>query len=245
MAILRNSATIPIYSNNNIGAYANAPLGKLALNGNIVNSSSGTVSFRDKNYYSSISITSVANISNSNFTIVGTSNGALITETIAGPNSNTVLTNTLFDTIISITVSNNQVLSAFNIGSNSDVAFLAIYNPFNNYSYNEGRPIITILIINRDLTTTITSNSATLYGVCGSDIGVIRKTDVSYNIGRNINLDVIAGGSSIITSATLNSGLNLNPNYPYYGILFYIPYNVRDNTGGFTGQYFIETAYTG
>lgn len=245
MALIRNSSTIPVYSNNSIGNYANAPLGNLVLNGTIVDSMTGKVSFIDKNYYSTISITSTFNISNSNFTIIGTSNGCLITETIAGPNNNTVFSNTLFDSVSFITISNNVINNAFSIGSNGDVGFLANYNTVNNYSYNEGRPIITILIINRELGSTLVSNSAVLYGVCDQSIGFLTKTNSSFNINRNIKLDVLAGGNSIITSATLNAGLNINPNYPYYGIYFYIPFNVRDNTGGFVGEYFIETAYTG
>lgn len=63
-----------------------------------------------------VTLTSAANLSAINFTIVGTWNGVPITRVIAGPNANTVATTATFDTVISVTPSAT-------VGSNVSVGF--------------------------------------------------------------------------------------------------------------------------
>lgn len=79
-----------------------AGAGSLTLNGELVNTG-GTVIFNGISR--AVTLTSAGNVSGVNFTINGTlaPNGA-VSETIAGPNANTVETTQVFDTITSITV---------------------------------------------------------------------------------------------------------------------------------------------
>jgi len=71
------------------------------LNGTLSTPNSSVIAF--DNYSRTISITSANNHGAVNFTINGTYNGANVTQTIAGPNANTVFGTQLYDTITSIT----------------------------------------------------------------------------------------------------------------------------------------------
>jgi hypothetical protein len=71
------------------------------LNGTLSTPNSSVIAF--DNYSRTISITSVNNHAAVNFTINGIYNGANVTQTIAGPNNNTVFGTQLYDTITSIT----------------------------------------------------------------------------------------------------------------------------------------------
>lgn len=64
-----------------------------------------------------VSLTSTGNISGVNVTIAGfDSEGNAVTETIAGPNNNTVFTAVLFNVVTSVTV-NGAVATAMSVGS--------------------------------------------------------------------------------------------------------------------------------
>lgn len=92
-----------------------AAAGSLTLNGNLVNKVNGVMSFANKGYSRSISLTSVNNLSGVNFTITGVQNNVVISETIAGPNNNTVYGAFIYDTITSITT--NGAAAAVSVGS--------------------------------------------------------------------------------------------------------------------------------
>lgn len=62
-----------------------------------------------------ITLTSGNNLSGVNFTITGTLNGASISEVLAGPNSNTVTSVNIYDSIISITT--NAAAAAVSAGT--------------------------------------------------------------------------------------------------------------------------------
>lgn len=83
----------------------------LVLNGNVANQMTNQVSFIDRGYSRSISLTSANNLAAVNFTISGIQNGVLITEVLAGPNANTVYSVQIYDKIYSIATSGavNQV----------------------------------------------------------------------------------------------------------------------------------------
>ncbi|CAB4124204.1 hypothetical protein UFOVP51_71 [uncultured Caudovirales phage] len=81
-----------------------AGAGNLVLNGNLANSTNSQVNFLSKGYSRSISLTSVNNLSAINFTILGSQNGVLLSETLTGPNATTKYGNNIYDFIISITV---------------------------------------------------------------------------------------------------------------------------------------------
>jgi len=85
-----------------------AGAGALTLNGADV--SGGTASFAASGDYPrvgyQVGLASTANLSGVDFTIVGTDpNGVALSETIAGPNNNTVETTGYFKTVTSVTVS--------------------------------------------------------------------------------------------------------------------------------------------
>ena len=83
----------------------------LVLNGNLANQVTNQVSFIDRGYSRSISLTSANNLGGVNFTISGIQNGVLVTEVLVGPNNNTVYSAQIYDKIYSITTNNavNQV----------------------------------------------------------------------------------------------------------------------------------------
>lgn len=82
------------------GLTANIPL---LLNGSYVNKTTRTVNFVDDfGIVPRITLNSAANISGINFLITGYQNGVFISETLAGPNANTVTSVNCFDTLLQI-----------------------------------------------------------------------------------------------------------------------------------------------
>jgi hypothetical protein len=79
---------------------ANTPL---LLNGSYVNKITRTVNFvNDFNIVPRITLNSAANLSGINFLITGYQNGVFISETLTGPNANTVTSVNCFDTVAQI-----------------------------------------------------------------------------------------------------------------------------------------------
>ena len=82
------------------GLTANTPL---LLNGSYVNKTTKTVNFVDDfGIVPRITLNSAAYLSGINFLITGYQNGVFISETLAGPNANTVTSINCFDTLIQI-----------------------------------------------------------------------------------------------------------------------------------------------
>ena len=82
------------------GLTANTPL---LLNGSYVNKITRTVNFVDDfNIVPRITLNSAANLSGINFLITGYQNGVFISETLTGPNANTVTSVNCFDTVAQI-----------------------------------------------------------------------------------------------------------------------------------------------
>lgn len=79
---------------------ANIPL---LLNGSYVNKITRTVNFVDDfNIVPRVTLNSAANLSGINFLITGYQNGVFISETLVGPNANTVTSVNCFDTVAQI-----------------------------------------------------------------------------------------------------------------------------------------------
>lgn len=79
---------------------ANIPL---LLNGSYVNKTTKTVNFVDDfGIVPRITLNSAANLSGINFLITGYQNGVFISETLTGPNANTVTSVNCFDTLLQI-----------------------------------------------------------------------------------------------------------------------------------------------
>lgn len=82
------------------GLTANTPL---MLNGAYVNKTTKTANFVDDfGIVPRITLNSAANLSGINFLITGYQNGVFISETLAGPNANTVTSINCFDTLLQI-----------------------------------------------------------------------------------------------------------------------------------------------
>lgn len=111
--------------------------GPLLLNGTLFNSSiPNQISFARVNLIRSISLTSVNNLSATNFVISGLQNGAFVTETLAGPNNNTVYGTKNYDIITSVVTS--TAVTGIKVGTgDSGYLPLLVVNPnagFINYS---------------------------------------------------------------------------------------------------------------
>jgi len=78
---------------------ANTPL---LLNGSYVNKTTRIVNFIDFGIVPRVTLNSAANLSAINFLITGYQNGVFISETLTGPNANTVTSVNCFDTVTQI-----------------------------------------------------------------------------------------------------------------------------------------------
>lgn len=186
---------VPNVSANNIANLNNTAQGALALNGALVNYD-GTVTFN--NYQTTVTITSAADISVTSFTIIGYNKEILVTESIQGPNANTVTTNNLFGKILSISA-NTNVNQAYTIGCNSDIAISVSYD-----MQSRATGLYTI-----SCPTTVAAwagANAVLYGLVNTPYKLLLKNNLVVAT-HDIYLDIIQGGTSSITQANLNAGL--------------------------------------
>lgn len=87
----------------------------LVLNGNLADQVTNQVSFIDRGYSRSISLTSANDLSAATFTISGTQNGVFVTENVTGPNDETVYSMLDYDVITSIIV--DGAVNAVSVGS--------------------------------------------------------------------------------------------------------------------------------
>lgn len=91
-----------------------APLQSLGGAGSMTLNGSNIGPFQIIGMIRAVSLTSANNNSGVNFTVTGTVNGRAISQTIAGPNNNTVETTAVFDVITSITF--NGAINAVSAG---------------------------------------------------------------------------------------------------------------------------------
>lgn len=92
-----------------------AGVGPLTLNGNLVNPTTGIMSFIAHGYSRQVSLTSTNNLSGVTFTVKGIQNGVPISEPITGPNITTVYGVETYDVITSITTTG--AAAAVSVGS--------------------------------------------------------------------------------------------------------------------------------
>lgn len=85
-----------------------ASAGNLLLNGTYSVLTNTTINFLSHGFIPNLSLTSVNNLSGATFTINGVQNSTVISETIAGPNNNTVYTTNSFDIVSSISVASGS-----------------------------------------------------------------------------------------------------------------------------------------
>ena len=88
----------------------------LLLNGSYVNKTTRTVNFVDDfGIVPRITLNSTANLSGINFLITGYQNGVFISETLTGPNANTVTSVNCFDSVVQI-IPNGTTGSTLQVG---------------------------------------------------------------------------------------------------------------------------------
>ena len=224
MSIFRQAVNIPTVASSvaNIATYANvAAAGQLTLNGSLVGIT-GQVSFINMGYASGLSITSGANISAATFTIVGTYNGLIIQESLVGPNNNTVYTNNLFHTIVSISV-NGAIANAFTIGSNYNIAVVL---PDGNSKAGFTHPNYNYSILLNSLTAggQWAAGGAIIYGVSNNAPLSLQASNLTY-ANRPSNyfaLPVTGAALAAITQVQLNNGIIVQTTYPYAAVIVYL-----------------------
>ena len=98
--------------------------GPLLLNGILFNSSiPDQISFISNKVIRSVSLTSVNDLSLTNFVITGLQNGAYVSETVSGPNNNTVYGTKYYDIITSVVAS--TAVNGIQVGT-GDAGFLPL-----------------------------------------------------------------------------------------------------------------------
>jgi hypothetical protein len=230
MSIFRQAVNIPTVASSsaNIGTYNGlippTPGNSinLTLNGSLVGIN-GQVSFISNGYASGLSFTSGLNVSTSTFTIVGTYNGLIIQESLAGPNNNTVYTNNLFHTIISISATGGGVANAFTIGSNYNIAVVL---PDGNSKSGLTHPNYNYSILLNSLTAAgqWAAGNAIIYGVSNIAPVSLQASNLTY-ANRPSNyfaLPVTGAALAAITQAQLNNGIIVQTTYPYAAVIVYL-----------------------
>lgn len=92
-----------------------AGAGSLLVNGSLSTGTGGAQRASFGNVSRTVSLTSTNDLHLVNVTITGILQGAVVSSTIAGPNSNTVYTTQLYDTVTAISV--NGAVTAMSVGS--------------------------------------------------------------------------------------------------------------------------------
>lgn len=213
MSVFKQSVIVPVVSADNIGTYPEVVTGNLILNGPKV--IDGYVSFIREGYSSSISFTSAADISAASFTVVGLNNGIVISETLTGPNANTVDTDNLFQTIISISAS-ADVAEAYTIGSNFNIAI--VYGSYNTRSISNINLNYNTLINSITAANDWAAGTLIVYGVMDNLPSFFTATNLTYATREN-NYFALTNVDAVTTQANLNSGFITQTTYPFIGIV--------------------------
>lgn len=204
----------PAANNLDVCALQNtAGAANLVLNGNLANQVTNQVSFIDRGYSRSISLTSANNLGGINFTIQGIQNGVLITEVLVGPNNNTVYSVQIYDKIYSIATSAavNQVRAG--------TGFLGFFPLIN---INLERDNINYILTTSKLT------AASIHTTIFSTVLDVRNNGVTFlaAVGNNFNLFPIKADAAddryIFPVPPSVATPFFQPSPPYNSLLIYI-----------------------
>lgn len=145
----------------------------LVLNGNLA--SNNTVPFINNGYSRQVSFTSANNLSSATFTITGLQNGVQVSETLSGPNNDSVYSAGTYDIIFSISV--NTIVIDVSVGS----------------GYNGFFPLIPVDLTQLDINYTLSLGSlvssnqinTTIYTTLDNilDNGLIFSNIITDNVG--------------------------------------------------------------
>jgi len=206
--------TFPVANNLDVCALQNtAGAANLILNGNLADRVTNQVSFIDRGYSRSISLTSANNLAAVNFTISGIQNGVLITEVLAGPNSNTVYSVQIYDKIYSIATSGlvNQVRAG--TGHLGFFPLIDINLERDNINYI----LTTSKVTAGSIRTTI---FATIVGIRNNGSTFLDATVNNYNL-----FEIKASGADdqyLFPIYPVPGNESFQPSPPYYSLIIYI-----------------------
>lgn len=197
-------STTAVAALQNLGA-----AGSLVLNGSL---STGSGNIYIPNMVRAISLTSTNNLSGVNFTINGSSYGTAISETIAGPNNNTVQTTEIFDTVTSITT--NGAVNAVSAGIGSIGSTPWMWVDCNKMVLNVAVNVYAVGTINYTLQTTIVQEGDVLSGV-GTLSPVTALTNATASQGSSFSIPCThariyinsSGANGVIQAQFLQQGI--------------------------------------
>ena len=185
----------------------------LILNGNLADRVTNQVSFIDRGYSRSISLTSANDLSGVGFTISGIQNGVLITENLAGPNTNTVYSAEIYDKIYSITT--DGLVNQVSVGTGY-TGFFPLIN------INLERDNIDYILTTSKLT------AASIHTTIFSTVLDIKNNGATFlaAVGNNFNLFTIKGDEAedqyIFPVPPSVVAPYFQPSPPYNSFLIYI-----------------------
>lgn len=194
------------------------------LNGPLV-SPNGQVSFISMGYSSNISITSAANNSAYSYIISGVSNGTVVSETIVGPNANTVSTNTLFDIVTSVRSTNNiNLAQAVTIGSGSSIA-IVLQNANNLADNGQPNTLYNVFVNAVGAAAGWAAGQLNIYGVGAKGvIGPLTNTSLTYATRNNNYIPIPTTGAAQVayTAVQLANGFNVKTESPFGAVIVYL-----------------------
>jgi hypothetical protein len=194
------------------------------LNGPLV-SPNGQVSFISMGYSSNISITSAANNSAYSYIISGISNGTVVSETIVGPNANTVSTNTLFDIVTSVRSTNNIILAqAITIGSGSSIA-IVLQNANNLADNGQPNTLYNVFVNAVGAAAGWAAGQLNIYGVGGKGVmGPLTNTSLTYATRNNNYIAIPTTGAAqpAYTAVQLANGFREQVPSPFSAVIVYL-----------------------
>jgi hypothetical protein len=190
----------------------------LILNGNLA--SSGIVPFINNGYSRQVSFTSVNNLSAASFTINGMQNGVTVTESVSGPNNNTVYSAKIYDVVSSIIASG--VVANVAVGSGHSGFFQVITPTLTgltgglNYNFTLGsmfgsnvigttvyRTLEDIVNNGSTFADLVTNNVGTLYQVKAVGNEAAYETTVHTTPFKHMLIQLTGSGTTIGNTTTL------------------------------------------
>jgi hypothetical protein len=230
MSIFRQAVNIPTAASSvtSIAGYPNgAAAGQLTLNGSLVGIT-GQVSFINMGYASGLSFISGDDISNVTFTIVGTYNGLIIQEILAGPTGGNVgYTDHLFHTIVSISI-DQSINTTLDIGSNYNIAVVL---PDGNSKAGFTHPNYTYSVLLNSIAATgnWVAGTAIIYGVSNNAPLSLEVTNLTYANRPSNYFSLPVEGEALVgfSKDELNNGILVQTTYPYAAVIVYLANGVN------------------
>lgn len=231
MSVFKKIVNLPEYSRTNISSNLGPTLaGKIILNGPLVDYN-GQISFINKNYCSVVSLTSVDDLSHAVFTIIGMNNGIKVIEKVTGPNNETMFTNNLFESIITIELDIDLVGGEdFTIGSGFSLAVT-----FDSYNIVTNASTLTYDIIFRqkEAANDWPAGSLMIWGISGQKPPLLLSSKLeSDNCPANFS-NIMHDLAAILTVAELKAGIVNDSAIPFEQIIVYINHTANNDSDCF------------